>query len=97
MRSAVRLFCFLIGMGFQQIQPLLLLVNLLLVLLLVMCPESAKIWLVMCPESAKIGRFYVSRKREDLAVLCVLKARGKLHGITAVCGNGPHGASGGCA
>ena len=35
MRSAVRLFCFLIGMGFQQIPPLLLLVNLLFVLLLV--------------------------------------------------------------
>ena len=34
-RSAVRLFCFLIGMDFQQIPPLLLLVNLLFVLLLV--------------------------------------------------------------
>ena len=35
MRSAVRLFCFLTGMVFQQIPPLLLLVNLLFVLLLV--------------------------------------------------------------
>ena len=52
-------------MVFQQIPPLLLLVNLLFVLLLVVCPESAKIWLVMCPESAKIGRFYVSRKRAE--------------------------------
>ena len=35
MRSAVRLFCFLIGMVFQQIPSFLLLVNLLFVLLLV--------------------------------------------------------------
>ena len=35
MRSAVRLFCFLIGMGFQQIPPLLLLVSYYLFLLLV--------------------------------------------------------------
>ena len=40
---------------------------------------------------------YVSRKREDRAVLCVPKARGKLHGITAVCGNDPHGAFDGSA
>ena len=35
MRSAVRLFCFLIGMVFQQIPPLLLLVSYYLFLLLV--------------------------------------------------------------
>ena len=52
-------------MVFQQIPPLLLLVSYYLFLLLVVCPESAKIWLVMCPESAKIGRFYVSRKRVE--------------------------------
>ena len=63
--SAVRLFCFLTGMVFQQPPPLLLLDSYYLFLLLVMCPESAKIWLVMCPESAKVGRFYVSRKRVE--------------------------------
>ena len=72
-------------MIFQQIPPLLLLVNLLFVLLLVVCPESAKIWLVYGPESAKIWR-YVSRKRAENSPKSQLS-----------CGNDTHGAFDGSA
>ena len=55
--SPAYLLCFLIGMVFQQIPSLLLLVSYYLFLLLVGLGESAKIWWVNLGESAKIGRF----------------------------------------
>ena len=76
MRSAVRLFCFLIGMVFQQIPPLLLLVNLLFVLLLVRgCALD------------ELERGGGCALDELEAVLGVRFGRGNLPGITQACGN----------
>ena len=76
MRSAVRLFCFLIGMVFPQIPPLLLLVNLLFVLLLVRgCALD------------ELERDRGCALDELESVLGVRFGRGNLHRITQSCGN----------
>ena len=76
MRLAVRLFCFLIGMVFQQIPPLLLLVNLLFVLLLV--------WVCALVEKSGGGVCALVEKSGKMGMRF---GRGKLSGITQACGN----------
>ena len=74
--SAVRLFCFLIGMVFQQIPPLLLLVSYYLFLLLVcvtrICGNEGGNVIRICGKAPKT---------------CYPYMRGKLSQITQACGN----------
>ena len=76
MRSAVRLFCFLIRMVFQQIPPLLLLEFLLLVLLLVCVTHYSG-----------NERRHVTRYSGNGPKPCYPLQRGKPHRITQHCGN----------